>query len=45
MDDMDPGGSSDPQPPSQNFIHASTAMRPLARPRPLTEPSRLSGSP
>jgi hypothetical protein len=28
MDDMDPDGSSDQQPPSQNFIHTLTAIRP-----------------
>ena len=38
MDDMDPGGSSDQQPPSQNYIQAFAALRPLTRRRPLTEP-------
>jgi hypothetical protein len=38
MDDMDPGGSSDQQPPSHNFIHAFRALRPLTRRRPFPEP-------
>ena len=28
MDDKDPGGGNDQQPPSQNIIHALTAIRP-----------------
>jgi len=28
MDDMDPDGSSDQQPPSHNFIRTLTAIRP-----------------
>jgi hypothetical protein len=39
MDDMDPGGSNDQQPPSHNFIHAFSALRPLTRRRPLPEPA------
>lgn len=28
MDDMDPDGSNDQQPPSHHYIHTLTAMRP-----------------